>query len=97
MELEWMIAAVFVAVGTTVFGQFEDRSPVWRRLLRWMAFLAVLLAVQLALGRPWTFVWIGGLPLIGTTFHIIWCARNGINPLTAEPRDRYLELRGWTR
>jgi hypothetical protein len=33
--------------------------------------------------------------LAGTTFHFIWCAKNGINPITAEPRRRYYELRGW--
>jgi len=47
---------------------------------------------QLA-GRPWTFIWIFGLPAIGAAAHLIWCRRHGINPLTAEPRDRYEQLR----
>jgi hypothetical protein len=48
-------------------------------------------------GRPWTFVWIFGLPGVGALFHFVWCWRHGINPITAEPKDEYYRLRGWTR
>src|SRR5512133_2321868 len=44
-------------------------------------------------GRPWTLIWVLGLPTVGAVFHVIWCLRHGINPLTAEPRDRYEQLR----
>jgi hypothetical protein len=44
-------------------------------------------------GRPWTFVGAVALPLAGATFHVIWCRRNGTNPLTVEPRDPYEQLR----
>jgi hypothetical protein len=27
--------------------------------------------------------------------HAIWLPRNGVNGLTAEPRDKYYALRGW--
>ncbi|KUL23633.1 hypothetical protein [Actinoplanes awajinensis] len=43
--------------------------------------------------RPWTFLWIFALPTLGAVFHVIWCRRHGINPLTAETRDRYEQLR----
>jgi hypothetical protein len=48
-------------------------------------------------GRPWTFVWIFGLPGVGALFHFLWCWRHGINPTTAEPKDEYYRLRGWER
>jgi hypothetical protein len=48
-------------------------------------------------GRPWTFVWIFGLPGVGAVFHFLWCWRHGINPITAEPKDEYYRLRGWIR
>lgn len=48
-------------------------------------------------GRPWTFVWILDLPAVGGAFHTVWCLRHGINPLTAEPRDRYQQLRNTRR
>ncbi len=82
-----MVAAVVIAVLSPLFGHFEAKAPVWTRMARWLVYLAVLGVV----GR----VWIAGLPLIGATFHVAWCVKNGINPLTAEPRERYYQLRGW--
>lgn len=36
-----------------------------------------------------------GLGAIGAGFHFWWCRKNGIDPITAMPRRRYYELRGW--
>jgi hypothetical protein len=96
VELEWMTAAVVIAVLSPLFGHFEAKSPVWRRMARWLVYQRILGVVALTAGRPWTWVWIAGLPLIGSTFHVAWCVRHQINPLTAEPRDRYYQLRGWS-
>lgn len=93
MELEFLLAAVLISVATTSFGHFEQHAPLWTRLARWLTYLAVTFAIGHTAGRPWTFVWLLGLPAVGATFHVIWCRRHGINPLTAQPRDRYLQLR----
>jgi hypothetical protein len=93
MAAEWLTAAIVIGVLSPSFGHFETVRPLWTRILRWMVYLAVTAALGLTLGRPWTFVWLLGLPLAGATFHIVWCLRHGINPLTAQPRDKYEELR----
>jgi hypothetical protein len=95
VEAEWMTAAVMIAVLSPLFGHFEAKAPVWTRMTRWLVYLAILGAIALTVGRPWTWVWIVGLPLLGATFHVMWCVKHQINPLTAEPRDRYYQLRGW--
>jgi hypothetical protein len=86
-----------VAAGTTLFGHFEEGSPTWRRLSRWAAYLGVVGLLSKTAGRPWTFAYIFGLPAIGAAFHVWWCLNHGINPLTAEPKDEYYRLRGWSR
>ena len=43
----------------------------------------------------WAFVWIVGHQALGLWGHRWWCGRHGINWLTCQPRDRYLELRPW--
>jgi hypothetical protein len=65
--------------------------------LEWFvsAVLAVTALLSRGPGRPWTFAWIIGLPGVGLAFHLWWCKKHGINPLTAEPKERYYELRGW--
>ncbi|WP_103341447.1 hypothetical protein [Amycolatopsis sp. CA-126428] len=95
MELEWAIAAVVITVLSSLFGHFEAKAPLWTRITRWLVYLAVLLVVELLTGRPWTWVWIAGLPAVGATFHVIWFVRHQNNPLTTEPRERYFQLRGW--
>lgn len=97
MSAEWLTAAILVAVLTPAFGHFETVRPLWTRIARWLVYLAITGLLGATAGRPWTFVWLVGLPLTGAVFHVTWCLRNGINPLTAEPRDRYEQLRSRRR
>jgi hypothetical protein len=97
MSLEWFSSAAVVATGATLFGRFEEGTPKLRRLSRWVSYLGVVALLSKTAGRPWTFVWIFGLPGVGAAFHFLWCWRHGINPITAEPKDEYYRLRGWTR
>src|SRR3954462_8283297 len=89
---EWFISAVLIAVASPTFGHFETVRPVWTRVARWLVYLGITGLIGATLGRPWTFVWVLGLPLLGATFHFIWCFKTQINPLTAEPRERYERL-----
>lgn len=96
-SLEWFFAAAVVATGSTLFGHSEEGTPKARRLSRWAAYLGVVALLSKSAGRPWTFAYIRGMPTVGTVFHVWWCLRHGINHLTAEPKDEYYQLRGWTR
>jgi hypothetical protein len=93
MAAEWLTAAILIGVLSPSFGHFETVRPLWTRVARWMGYLAVAAVLGLTAGRPWTFVWLLGLPLTGAAFHLVWCLRNGINPLTAEPKELYERLR----
>jgi len=93
LALEWLISAVIIGVASPAFGHFETVRPLWTRIVRWLVYLAVTGILGATVGRPWTFIWILGLPLAGATFHVVWCLKNSIHPFTAEPRDRYEELR----
>ena len=95
--LEWFCAAAVVAAGSMLFGHFEAGTPKARRLSRWLGYLGVVALLSKTVGRPWTFAYIFGMPALGAIFHVWWCLRHGINPLTAEPKDEYYRLRGWTR
>ncbi len=95
MALEWFSAAMVAVTGSTLFGHFEKGTPRARRLSRWAAYLGVIALISRTAGRPWTFVWIFGLPALGAAFHVWWSLRHGINPLTAEPKDEYYRPRGW--
>jgi hypothetical protein len=94
---EWLVFAVIIAVATPAFGRFETVRPWWMRIARWLAYFAVTGGLGFTVGRPWTFVWLVGLPLAGAVFHVAWCLRLGINPVIAEARERYEQLRAGRR
>lgn len=96
MDLQYEFAALFAitALGTSVFARFEVESPVWRKLLRWV-FVATVMFVSYSFVGHWAIAIVVGLGALGATLHFIWCARTGIDPISAAPRRRYYELRGW--
>jgi hypothetical protein len=95
MELELLIIMAVMLQGFVFFGHFEAQTSKWRKVLKWATYVGIAYLVNATAGRPWTFVWVAFLPLLGTTFHFYWCRKHGIHPLTAEPREKYYALRGW--
>lgn len=91
MYLDLFIAAVATALGCMLFGQFEQPLPKWRRLRK----LGIILGGTALLARPFghkSLLFVGGLFATGGAYHTWWCRKYNIDPLTAEPYDRYLAL-----
>ena len=84
-----------MALGSVLFGHFEQGTPAWRRVLKLAVFLGVTALLSGTAGRTWAFVFLGALAVAGTSVHFWWCRRHSIDPWTAEPRDRFHELVGW--
>ncbi len=94
IEAEFAALFVVVALGSSLFDRFETETPVVRKLLRWVLAAALTLGSYAWIGH-WALAVLAGFALLGTIVHVIWCRANGIHPLTAEPRRRFYELRGW--
>ena len=96
----WMdiaVAATLFAAGSVVFGHFEAGTPKWRRLAKLFGMLAVTWGLARAAGDLVAIAAIVGLSAVGLTGHFLYLRRHGIDPWTAEPRDKYHALRGWSR
>lgn len=95
LETRWFDVAVVMtifAIGTILFGRFEEHKPRGRRVLKVAIVLALTLAIASTVGRMWAY---GVLlvPLAAATWvHLYWLPKHGINGWTGEPRTRYLEL-----
>lgn len=91
----WFDAAVVLAifaVGGIFFGHFEANKAKWRRVLKVAVMLAIVLGLSATAGRVWAYAFLA-LPLLGAAYvHLRWLPKHGVNGLTGEPRDRYLEL-----
>ncbi len=94
VELEWAALFVVAALGASLFDRFEIETPAWKKLLRWALAAGVTIGAYQFVGR-WALAVLAAFAILGWSVHFIWCARNRIHPLTAEPRRRYYELRGW--
>src|SRR5262245_22478775 len=95
IELELGVLLAFAIIGQSTFARFEIETPAIRKIIKWFTMVALTLGLYTAIGH-----WALLVPLLmgaaGTTFHFVWCRRNGIDPIRATPARRYYELRGWT-
>jgi hypothetical protein len=91
-----LVASLF-AVGTILFGHFEERTPKWRRLLKFATIVALVALLDRVAGAAWAHGFLAAAAIAGLTTHFVVLRRHGINPWTAEPRDKYYALRGWTK
>ena len=94
IELELFVLLVFAVLGQSTFARFEIETPPGRKIVKWFTIIAVTLGLYKAVGH-WALLAPVGIGAAGTTFHFIWCRRNGIDPIRATPARKYYELRGW--
>ena len=88
-----MVMSIF-AIGSILFGRFEEHKSRARRVLKVAIVLGAVLALSSTAGRVWAYALLA-IPLLGAAWvHLHWLPKNGVNGWTGEPRDRYLELVG---
>ena len=86
-----IVMSIF-AIGSVLFGRFEEHKPRGRRLLKVLIVTAIVLTLSATVGRVWAFAFMA-VPLLGAAYvHLVWLPKRGVNGWTAEPRDKYLEL-----
>ena len=94
IELELSVLLGLLLFGTEIFAPFEVETPAWRKILKWSIVIAITLSLYRYIGH-WAALVPIGLGSLGLVVHVVWCKKNGIQPLRATPRRRYYELRGW--
>jgi hypothetical protein len=94
IEPELATLLAFSIVGQSAFARFEVETPVWRKVLKWTLMCLFTLGLYRLVGH-WALALPLGMAALGSTFHVVWCRRNGIDPLRATPARRYYQLRGW--
>src|SRR4051812_33901456 len=95
IETELIALLAFSIVGQSLFARFEIETPPWRKVLKWTLLSLFTLSLHALVGH-WALLLPLALGTAGSIFHIVWCRRNGIDPLRATPARRYYQLRGWT-
>lgn len=91
MWFDLFLAASAMALGSILFGHFETDKPLRRRVLKLGGVIAATGLLSAAVGHA-SLIFLGALLVASLTVHFGWCRRYGINPITAEPRDKLREL-----
>lgn len=91
------ITAIIFAIGNILFGHFEERTPKWRRVTKVFLVLGFVAALSAKFGPAWGLFPVALMLVAFGIVHLWWLPRHGINGLTAEPKEKYYEFRGWNR
>jgi hypothetical protein len=95
---EIAIVSIIYALGNIVFGHFEERTPKWRRVAKYVLTLLIVCSLSDFFGRTISMgflaLWI--LPLL--YIHGYYLPRKkGINGWTGEPKGKYYDFRKWDK
>jgi hypothetical protein len=94
---EVSVVTFFFLLGNIFLGHFEERSPRWRKLVKYIVMLAIILGLSVYFGRTAAML-VLGLSLLPVIYiHGVVLPRKGINGWTAEPKAKYYEFRGWSK
>ena len=94
LKLELIVLLVVQLVGSSAFAKFEVETPALRKIFKWSFMAAATIGLYYLVGH-WSLLLPATILTVGSTFHIIWCKKNGIDPLKATPKRKYYELRKW--
>jgi hypothetical protein len=91
MWFDLFITATALALGSVLFGHFETDKPAGRRVFKLGLVLLTVGLLSAAVGHV-SLIFLGVLLAASMAVHVGWCRRYGIDPITAEPRDKLREL-----
>ena len=94
---EVAIVSIIYALGNIIFGHFEERTPVWRRVIKYLSTILIIVLLSYYFSRIVAMMAIVIMILPVLYIHIILLPRKGINGLTGEPKSKYYDLRKWDK
>jgi hypothetical protein len=94
---EVAIVSMVIALGHICLGHFEERTPRWRKFLKYVLALSLVLALSTLFDRTASLTVFGLLFIPVLYIHLIELPKHGINGWTGEPKGRYYEYRKWDK
>ena len=94
---EIAIVSIVILLGHIFLGHFEERSPAWRKVLKYVVTLLIVISLSLFFGRTVSFVVLGLWTIPVIYIHGVLLPKKGINGWTGEPKSKYYEFRGWSK
>src|ERR1700754_4851134 len=95
---EVAIVSIIYALGNILMGQFEERTPKFRRVGKYILTLIIICGISIFAGRAAAMIFLALfiIPLIYVHGYIL-PKKKGINGWTGEPKSKYYEFRKWDK
>lgn len=95
---EIAIVSMVFALGNITMGQFEERTPKIRRVLKYVLILLLVCGISILFGRASARIVLSlfFVPLLYIHGYYL-PKKKGINGWTGEPKSRYYEFRKWDK
>ena len=94
---EIAMVTIFFLLGHIFLGHFEERSPNWRKLVKYIITVIIIVSLSTFAGRIYAFAFLG-LGLIPVFYiHAVMLPKKGINGWTGKPKSKYYDFRGWDK
>lgn len=90
-----VIAATLMALGSIIFGSFEEGTPLPLRLAKVGGLLGLTALMAHVAGPGWAIATVIAIVASGLAVHAWWTRKHGISFFRPHPRERYRALRGW--
>lgn len=94
--VEITVVSIFFLLGHIYLGHFEERSPKWRKVAKYIITCVIIVLLSVYFGRAVAFTVLGVALIPVIYIHGVVLPRKGINGWTGEPKRKYYEFRGWS-
>ena len=95
---EVAVVSIVYALGNIVFGQFEEQTPKWRRVGKYVLTIIIITTLSVYLGRTVAMIVLGAFIFPFLYVHGYYLPKKKrINGWTGEPKGRYYEFRKWSK
>lgn len=95
---EVAVVSIVFALGNILFAHFEERTPRWRPIVKYILTLIIVIMLSVYAGRAVSMGLLAFMLLPLLYIHGYYLPRKkGINGWTGEPKGRYYDFRGWSK
>jgi len=88
VKLELVVLLVVQLIASNASARFEIETPALRKMFKWLFMAAATIGLYYMVGH-WSLLLPVAILILGSTFHIIWCNKDGIDPVKATPKRKY--------
>jgi hypothetical protein len=95
---EIAIVSMIYAFGNILMGQFEEQTPKFRRVGKYILTVIIICSISVFFGRAVSMIFLALfiIPLIYVHGYFL-PRKKGINGWTGEPKSKYYEFRKWDK